>query len=762
MKHIILHYAVCAALSVISVSAFASEHPDSIEHEICLDELSVTAIKQGSQLDYQAVSATSIARREIESLQISDAKAASNLVPNFFMPDYGSRITSSIYVRGLGARIDQPAVGLNIDNVPIMNKDNYDFDLPDIDRIEMLRGSQSTLFGRNTMGGLINIYTLSPMAFQGFRASAGYASGNTFKAAASFYAKPHNRLGLSLTAFYRSVGGFFTNAFNGEKCDHEKQVGGRTKLQWRPSSIVSIDNVLSLSLVRQGGYPYELVNQAISNLPDDEHKISRYNVGEISYNDTCFYRRTSVCDGLTVSADLGGARLSSITSYQFIDDNMTLDQDFLPASYFTLTQAKCEHTVTQDFIAKSTSLSKYAWLAGLFGFYKSCHMDAPVTFLDDGIHQLIENKYNANFSDNKIYWDSRRFILGSNFKTSSYGLAFYHQSSLHIGRLNLLAGVRFDYEHTALDYLSECSTGYTARRTADGSTLAHVDVNINDPGSLSQSFFEVIPKLSVTYDVPSAIKARIYASAAKGYKAGGFNTQMFSDVLQQRIMNTMGVGSSYNVDEIITYKPEHSWTFEAGTHAEWLDSRLHTDLSVFYIHCTDQQLTVFPDGNTTGRIMTNAGKTRSWGIELSLKANPMQNLDLAMSFGFTDARFIDFYDGKEDFSGKFIPYAPQNTIFASANYRFDVNKGPFKHIDIGVNTRTAGKIYWNEQNNVHQNLYALLGATVSFAGSNFALDFWGENLTDTNYKTFYFMSINNTFLQRGKPLQIGATLKINI
>ena len=328
--------------------------------------------------------------------------------------------------------------------------------------------------------------------------------------------------------------------------------------------------------------------------------------------------------------------------------------------------------------------------------------------------------------------------------------------------MNLLAGVRFDYEHTALDYLSECSTGYTARRTADGSTLAHVDVNINDPGSLSQSFFEVIPKLSVTYDVPSAIKARIYASAAKGYKAGGFNTQMFSDVLQQRIMNTMGVGSSYNVDEIITYKPEHSWTFEAGTHAEWLDSRLHTDLSVFYIHCTDQQLTVFPDGNTTGRIMTNAGKTRSWGIELSLKANPMQNLDLAMSFGFTDARFIDFYDGKEDFSGKFIPYAPQNTIFASANYRFDVNKGPFKHIDIGVNTRTAGKIYWNEQNNVHQNLYALLGATVSFAGSNFALDFWGENLTDTNYKTFYFMSINNTFLQRGKPLQIGATLKINI
>ena len=238
-----------------SAFAFASSADRDSLHNVTLDELSVTAIKQGNNLDYQAVSASSINRGSIEGLRISDAKTASNLVPNFFMPDYGSRMTSSIYVRGLGARIDQPVVGMNIDNVPIMNKDNYDFDLPDIDRVEMLRGSQATLFGRNTMGGLINIYTLSPLSYQGTRAIASYSSGNTWRIGASQYSKVNDKLGISASAFYRSTDGFFTNQHSGKKCDWEHQGGGRIKTQLRPSGRLSIDNVLSLSVVRQGGYP---------------------------------------------------------------------------------------------------------------------------------------------------------------------------------------------------------------------------------------------------------------------------------------------------------------------------------------------------------------------------------------------------------------------------------------------------------------------------------------------------------------------------
>ena len=124
-----------------------------------LDEVSVTAIKSSltSSRALGPVSSTVVTSDEIERLGILTMKNVSEIAPNFYIPDYGTRMTSSIYVRGIGARIDQPVVGLNVDNVPFLNKDNYDFDLVDIDRIEVLRGPQSTLYGRNTMGGVVNL-----------------------------------------------------------------------------------------------------------------------------------------------------------------------------------------------------------------------------------------------------------------------------------------------------------------------------------------------------------------------------------------------------------------------------------------------------------------------------------------------------------------------------------------------------------------------------------------------------------------------------
>ena len=137
------------------------------------------------------------------------------------MPDYGSRMTSSIYVRGLGARIDQPVVGLTVDNIPYLNKDNYDFDITDIESIEVLRGAQSILNGRNTMGGQINIRTLSPMRAKGLRASAEYGTANTVKASASYYGKLSETLGMSLSGQYKHSDGYYRNAYNGSKTGRE-------------------------------------------------------------------------------------------------------------------------------------------------------------------------------------------------------------------------------------------------------------------------------------------------------------------------------------------------------------------------------------------------------------------------------------------------------------------------------------------------------------------------------------------------------------
>lgn len=661
------------ALSVC-LNANASSITDDVvstkDSTLLLNEVTITAIKQGNDIQRQPISSTTLNIKSIEKNNIVSIKGASEIVPNLFIPEYGSRMTSSIYVRGIGARIDQPVVGLNVDNVPILNKDNYDFNLIDVNKIEVLRGSQSTLYGRNTMGGLINIYTLSPLKYQGLRILAEYGRGNTMQAALSYYTKIKPNLGIGFVGNYYSTDGFYKNMNDGEKCDWEHSGGGRIKLGWIHSK-VKLENTFSFSVSRQGGYPYEYIK-----------------TGEINYNDTCFYKRASISDGLTLRFKIKDVDFSSVTSYQYIDDNMTLDQDFLPASYFTITQKRKENALTQDFIAKGLK-DKYSWLGGVFGFYKNSKMNAPVTFLEEGISNLIEKNRNDVNPSYPIRWNDRVFPLYSDFTNASYGAALYHQSSLKLGKWDLSLGLRLDYEKSELDYHSHCNSSYTIYKAeGDGtfSTFENRDIVINDKGSLSKDFLQFLPKFSAVYNLPMESPSNLFASISKGYKAGGFNNQMFSDVLKQRIMGMMGLAGDYKIEDIISYKPEESWNFEVGAHIECYDSRIQTDISLFYIDVNNQQLTVFPDGTTTGRIMTNAGKSRSFGAELALKIVPIKNLEINTSYGYTNAKFTEYDNGKGDYSGNFVPYAPQNTLFAGVTYTLPVNKSWLRNIQFDVNT----------------------------------------------------------------------------
>ena len=150
-----------------------------------LNEVEVLGIKQMPTPGNSPV--TRITPADIRRLGIDAVKDLGDIVPNLYSPDYGSRMTSSIYLRGLGSRIDQAVVGLTIDGVPFLNKDAYDFDLPDIASLSVLRGAQSVLNGRNAMAGQINIYTLSPRDFRGMRAMVEYGRANSVKAAIAGY-----------------------------------------------------------------------------------------------------------------------------------------------------------------------------------------------------------------------------------------------------------------------------------------------------------------------------------------------------------------------------------------------------------------------------------------------------------------------------------------------------------------------------------------------------------------------------------------------
>ncbi|MDO4736697.1 MAG: Plug domain-containing protein, partial [Bacteroidia bacterium] len=195
MKRVFLFLFVLVAFAPMQIFADVKEKKDTAT---VLSEIAVVAkVKQKNDLRVEPLSATVVKLGEIERKQVVSLSDLSFQTPNLYIPSYGSKMTSSIYVRGLGSRIDNPAIGMYIDNVPYMNKNGFDVDMWDIMRMEVLRGPQSTLYGRNTVGGIINIYTLSPKVYEGFRFSGTYSSGNSYNVKGSYYEKLSDKVAFS-------------------------------------------------------------------------------------------------------------------------------------------------------------------------------------------------------------------------------------------------------------------------------------------------------------------------------------------------------------------------------------------------------------------------------------------------------------------------------------------------------------------------------------------------------------------------------------
>ena len=191
---------------------------------------------------------------------------------------------------------------------------------------------------------------------------------------------------------------------------------------------------------------------------------------------------------------------------------------------------------------------------------------------------------------------------------------------------------------------------------------------------------------------------------------------------------------------------------------------LHFDLSAFYMKVTNQQLSVMAGNYGFGRMMVNAGKSHSCGIEAALRGQLFDGkFDWAMSYGYTRSKFDEYVDGEGedavDYKGKYVPYVPQHTMAAMADYRLT------DWLALGANVNAQGKTYWDNANTYSQKLYAVLGAHVDLNFKAFNVSFWGRNLTDTNYNTF---AVDNSatgtkeyFAQRGNPFQCGVDVRFH-
>jgi outer membrane receptor protein involved in Fe transport len=713
----------------------------------------VGSLKQESVYAEQPLSFTSIDGKDIDANRITEPKNLSLTVPNLLYADYGSKMTSSIYIRGIGSRTEQSAMGLYVDNIPILNKNNYDFDYFDINRIDVLRGPQGTLYGRNTIGGVIGVHTISPFSYQGTRLNTSYGNENTWALHVSTYQKPTENFAFSIGLNHFSSDGFYTNNYDGTSADRILSESGRTKIQVRLSPNWMLENVFFAHFVKQNGFAYSLY--------DEESR----KVQPINHNDPCTYNRQGVTEGLTLQYFGNDIRFSSTTSYQHTNDEMILDQDFRPVSMFTLCQSQQENAFTQEFVIRSTKKKKWQWISGAFGFYKQVDMDAPVMFKKDGIDELILANANAGihtvFPNATLLIEENQFPIKSQFELPVYGFSLYHQSTFNVGRWEFSGGIRADYEHTVISYAN--STGINYRFTLTMPEYKRLPVEM--AGEQRKSFFEILPKVATMYKTDMG---KLYATVARGYKTGGFNTQIFSDILQNKMMNDLmsdlgvyfgGNTAAYNAETAISYKPEYSWNYEVGGHFNLLDEKLLIDAALFYIDCRNLQLTVFPPGKTTGRLMSNAGQMQSFGGELSTRYN-YKKICFEGSYGYTNATFLSYDNGNEDYSGNYVPYAPMNTLSLHGGYRLDISRKWLDNILFDMCWQGVGKIYWNESNNISQPFYSLLNANITFQKDDFNLGLWAKNLTGTDYHTFYFKSIGHSFVQQGKPVQFGIFINL--
>lgn len=720
--------------------------------------IQITAIKQGLNLSKEAVSSTTLSKKDIDIFRVGSIKQILTQAPNFYIPDYGSRMTSAIYVRGLGSRMENTATGMNVDNVPICDKSLFDMQMPDIEKIEIIRGPQSQLYGRNSMSGIVNVYTTSPLSYQGARIHGEYSSRNSFRVGAAAYAKYTKYFGASVAAEFSKQGAFFKNTFLGRGIDNERNTYCRLKGEYLKNNF-KLSNILSFSILNQGGYPYRYEG----NLTNEEKHPEL--VSKISYNEESTYDRKGITYGCIVEKKWDKMILGGVLSYQYLDDKMHMDNDFLPYDYFIMEQNRRLHDINVEAMLRSSKRSRYEWIVGCSAFLRHTTIDAPVTFKASGIDELILRNINLYGGyDGEYRWGkvngegSEELPLVNYFKTRTLGYAAYHTSTLKLGAVKLSCGIRIDAETARMKYDNIVNSYYTAFPSQEGKPPTEVNLLIQDEDVLDKSFVQFLPKFSITYELGEGKRNMLYATISKGFKPGGFNTQMFSEVLERKVKNKMGLSTPLEIDKIISYKPEKSWTYEIGGHFETKNRKLTANLSLFYIKCTDQQLTIFPQGQTTGRMTTNAGETRSFGCEASILVRPISRFEASLNYGYTNATFTKFISGKNDWSGKRVPYAPCNTFSGILSYVHPVKGNVLNNITLSLRYSGAGRIFWNESNTSSQSFYSLMDFTVRFGLGNMSLDIWAQNLLGTKYDVFYFESMGNKFMQSGRPRTFGIRI----
>jgi outer membrane receptor protein involved in Fe transport len=756
METILKRVALVSLLfSCTLLEASAQNKDTTIKNYVIEGVTIITTPKETYFLNQLPASTSILNAAEVESGGKNSIKGLSGAVPNLFIPDYGSKITSAIYIRGIGSRFSpSPSIGLYEDNVPFMDKSAFDFEFLDVERVEILRGPQGTLYGRNALGGIVHIRTRSPFSTPGTEISFGAGTYGQYKGSFITRNRLSERLAFSLGGFYKRDGGFFTNDYTGISSDQGYSAGGKLRLAYNIAKNWKIEASGQIEHNDQNAYPYGAYNKINGNTLNP------------SYNDTSSYKRLLNTASLVVTHNAPKWRLNLISAYQNLSDTMRLDQDFTARQIYTMRQSQRLRNFTQEAIFKSENTKNYQFVSGVSGFYQSNFTDAPVNFGKDGVKRFFQDTFDRLFQTGVMPFhmnvtDNEIPVYGE-YDQKSWGFAAFHQvnlKKLFFEGLSLTLGLRYEYEHQRLEYLSGMNMNLTFNRPGVPRPIS-MQIPAESKGVHSQNFGQFLPKISLQYSESENMK--LFYTSARGYKAGGYNIQMFSDIVQAKAMSGMpgGVEGDDDVSGVITYRPEYNWNHEIGFSGWLLPEKLNLNASIFYIDSRDQQVVQFAGATGFGRVAKNAGSSFSTGGEISALIRLTKELEASANWGYTYSKFTEYTDNQNDYTGKFVPFVPRNTLNANIVYTKEINRGELKEFSAAVRYNGAGKIYWTEKNDVTQPFYSTIDIEGSVKISIFEFSVWMRNFTDSRYNTFYFETLGNGFAQLGRPFNVGAGVKM--
>jgi iron complex outermembrane recepter protein len=680
-----------------------------------LDAVMVTAEKREELMQQVPASISSLSAKQVTEYRLWNSKDLTAIVPNLYSANPGDQrnVTS---IRGITSTSYDPAVATYVDGVNQFTLDTYIAQLFDVERIEVLRGPQGTLYGRNAMGGVINIITKPPTNLtEGFAELSIGNYGMQRISAGIRTALVQDKLFLGVAAMYEHLDGYYDNQFNQSKFDKQHGFSGNYYLKYLASHKWSLMLNVKQQLNRNNGVfplasssadafanPYQVDQNAITQMVDNTLNASF----------------SAIYSGNTFNFTSQTAYQSNLRYYQD-----PIDADFSPIDGITIINnyGKPWNKVkawTQEFkfTSPANSISPLRWTAGAYFFYQ----DNP-------------NKQATRFGKDAALVGSpdSLFSIINTTKSKRLGMAFYAQANYSIGKkLSVIAGMRYDYESDKQEILGQY------QKDPDPNPI--FDTQPDTTGKTSFNAFS--PKLGLTYQLDR--NSNLYITYSRGYRVGGL-TPLSSDPSQP---------------PLYPYKPEYSNNIEIGSKNSFLNNSLRLNLALFYSRITNAQVPslILPDAIT---IIKNAGQLSSEGGELELAATLIRGLEANYNFGYThatyDALSLSQNGGSTDLSGKRQIFTPDVTSMLALQYSIPLEKKSSLQLVIRGEWMYLGNQYFDLANSIQQSPYSLLNTRIGISAKHWGFYLWGRNLAD---KTYISYAYDFGAVHLGNPRTVGVTL----